>query len=246
MGRLARALIFLILLNPSAWAQDDTARAKEYYKEGERLLSEGRYKEAITAYQKGYELSQKPAFLYNMAVVHIEMEEYGPAYRLLVEYRTHAPASEWNNIDSMLDSIRPYVRNPWMKEQIPEETEISQPPTQAVEPTVQPISKTDDSDSSVLAYSVLGVSGITTIAGTILTVQARQAHKEAASLCLDQLCPSSAEPFLIRERNRALAADITFISGIVGLGAGVVLLSQPSRTAKWTVQGNTLWLHGQF
>ena len=80
MGRLAPTLIHALFLTPSAWAQDDIALAKAYYKQGERLLEEGRYKEAIEAYQKGYDLSQKAAFLYNMAVVYIEMEEYSPAY----------------------------------------------------------------------------------------------------------------------------------------------------------------------
>ena len=62
--------------------------------------------------------------------------------------------------------------------------------------------------------------------GTILTVQARQAHKEAASLCLDQLCPSSAEPFLLRAQSGA-RCDITLISGL--LAAGPVLFCSVNR-----------------
>ena len=61
MGRLAFTLLFSLFLTPSALAQEDIALAKAYYKQGERLLEEGRYKEAIEAYQKGYDLSQKPA-----------------------------------------------------------------------------------------------------------------------------------------------------------------------------------------
>ena len=57
---------------------------------------------------------------------HRDGRAHGPAYRLLVEYRTHAPASEWNNIDSMLDSIR-YVRNPWMKSKSQKKTRSHSP-----------------------------------------------------------------------------------------------------------------------
>ena len=244
MGRLASILFLLSTLPQIAFAEDDVARAKAFYIEGERLLAEGRYKEAIEAYQKGYDLSQKPAFLYNMAVVHIEMKEYSPAYRLLVEYRAQAPSSEWNNIDAMLDSIRPHVRSPWMKAQEQEKAELT-PPYQTDKPVSAPVASQEEKPP-VLAYTVLGTAGLSTIAGTVLTVQARQAHRSAADLCIDGICPSSAEAFLSRERHMAIAADITLIVGVAGIGAGALLLSQPTHTLRWTVQGHSLWLHGQF
>ena len=257
MGRLAITLLFSLILTPSALAQEDIALAKAYYKQGERLLEEGRYKEAIEAYQKGYDLSQKPAFLYNMAVVYIEMEEYGPAYRLLVEYRTKSPTSEWANIDSMLDDIRPKVRLPWVETNTAEinkaisersvleatQSEQAEPPQPAPLPSQ---SKSEAQSQPILAYGLLGLAGIGTVSGTIFTVQARSAHDSSASLCQGQLCPSEAEAFLLRENNMALAADISWVTSALGFGAGALLLSQHTSSMHWTFNHNSLRLHGQF
>ena len=254
MGRLALTLILSLFLTPSAWAQDDIALAKAYYKQGERLLEEGRYKEAIEAYQKGYDLSQKAAFLYNMAVVYIEMEEYSPAYRLLIEYRAQSPTSEWANIDAMLDDIRPKVNLPWVDSQ---SGEIKSNPTDdtVIETTdnVQPSPLLPESKPTaqaqaqpIVAYGLLGLAGIGAVSGTIFTVQARSAHDSSASLCQSQLCPAEAESFLLRESNMALAADISWVTGALSFGAGALLLSQHTSSMHWTLNHNSLRFHGQF
>lgn len=252
MGRLALTLIFSLFLTPSAWAQEDIPLAKAYYKQGERLLEEGRYKEAIEAYQKGYNLSQKAAFLYNMAVVYIKMEEYGPAYRLLIEYRTQSPTSEWANIDAMLDDIRPKVSLPWVDSQT---GEIKSNPTDdtVIEPIdndqpapLVPESIPTTQAQPMVAYGLLGLAGIGAVSGTIFTVQARSAHDSSASLCHGQLCPAEAESFLLRESNMALAADISWVTGALSFGAGALLLSQHTSSMHWTLNHNSLRLHGQF
>ena len=67
-----RALCLLTLLAavaPEALAQDATteARAKELYENGAALYEEGRYEEAILAWEEAYRLSSRPVLLFNIA-----------------------------------------------------------------------------------------------------------------------------------------------------------------------------------
>jgi tetratricopeptide (TPR) repeat protein len=44
--------------------------AREAFGEAERLYQLGRFEEAITAYERAYDLDQQPAFLFNIALAH--------------------------------------------------------------------------------------------------------------------------------------------------------------------------------
>ena len=50
-----------------AQANSDEVRAKELYRNGERLYEEGLYEDAVVAWERAYELSERPLLLYNIA-----------------------------------------------------------------------------------------------------------------------------------------------------------------------------------
>ena len=70
-------LILSILLNISvANAQEDEQVAKQLYLNGKMLFEEQRYEEAVIAWTKAYELSEKPVVLYNIAIAYEKLENY--------------------------------------------------------------------------------------------------------------------------------------------------------------------------
>ena len=70
-----------------AVAQDDGQVAKQFYLNGKMLFEEGRYEEAIIAWEKAYESSEKPVILYNIAVAYEKLESYQQAIDTLYRYQ---------------------------------------------------------------------------------------------------------------------------------------------------------------
>lgn len=83
MGRVSRILLS-IAISGTALAQDapPEQEARAYFDRGTRAFDEQRYVEALAAFSAGYELSHKPAFLYNMAECSRLMGDRGRAYDL--------------------------------------------------------------------------------------------------------------------------------------------------------------------
>ncbi len=80
-----------------AWAaptDDDRARAKEIFLNGQTLFKEGRYEDASIAFQEAYRLSEEPALLYNLAACAERLGKFDAAIDHLNRYRVYATADE--------------------------------------------------------------------------------------------------------------------------------------------------------
>ena len=92
-------LMLPLLLGVSvAVAQDDGQVAKQFYLNGKMLFEEERYEEAIIAWEKAYESSEKPVILYNIAVAYEKLESYQQAIDTLYRYRIYAPQEEQEDL----------------------------------------------------------------------------------------------------------------------------------------------------
>ncbi len=69
-------------------------RAKELFYNGQLLYEEQEYESAVLAWQKGYEITQLPAFLKNIALAHEANQDYPKAIDYLKQYRAFAPFEE--------------------------------------------------------------------------------------------------------------------------------------------------------
>lgn len=72
----------------------DDERAHTLYMNGERLYSEGRYEEAVVAFQAAYDLSQRPLLLFNLANAYERLGQLDDAVDALNRYRVFADPSE--------------------------------------------------------------------------------------------------------------------------------------------------------
>ena len=91
-------LILPLLSMSIAVAQDDGQVAKQFYLNGKMLFEEERYEEAIIAWEKAYEASEKPVILYNIAIAHEKLESYQQAIDTLYRYRIYASQEEQEDL----------------------------------------------------------------------------------------------------------------------------------------------------
>ena len=114
MNRSAPSLLLLTALSlglfgPVARAQGtpdaNQERAKELYQNGSLLYDEGRYEDAIIAFQEAYRLSEQPKLLYNIAQAQERLGRYQEALDTLSRYRAYAPAEEREALDRRIRNL---------------------------------------------------------------------------------------------------------------------------------------------
>ena len=106
MIRVATLLCLWCITSSVAWAQDDNeARARVLYQNGTTLYEEGQYEAAILAFEQGYNLSQLPAFLYNIANCYERLAEYDEAIKYLNQYRAFAAAEERERLERRIRAM---------------------------------------------------------------------------------------------------------------------------------------------
>ena len=72
-----------------------SARAKTYFENGARLVGEQRYAEALAEFSAGFELSQRPLFLFNMGEAARALGDAARARTFYRHYLTLAPNGEF-------------------------------------------------------------------------------------------------------------------------------------------------------
>ena len=86
---------FLIIVCHLAIAEEtDLGEARIFNNNGKMLFEEKRYENAIVAWQRSWEISQKPILLYNIALAYEEMENYEEAINFIYKYRSFAEPDE--------------------------------------------------------------------------------------------------------------------------------------------------------
>lgn len=112
-----------------------------------------------------------------------------------------------------------------------------------------------ESSAPTLAYVGIGVGVLGTAVGSAAGISAIVHRNAAAKACIDSRCPPSTWRDLQTARNMAIAADIGFLVGGVGLAfaVGAFLLDGPSRPKQsWLVapevgrRGAALNVEGRF
>lgn len=100
-------LSLFLLFSPMAMAQDDNrARAEELFYNGQLLFEDEEYKAAITAWQKGYELSNMPDFLKNIALAQEALGQYDEAIQTLNQYRALASFDDQEELKVWLEELK--------------------------------------------------------------------------------------------------------------------------------------------
>jgi tetratricopeptide (TPR) repeat protein len=91
----------------SAPVDDTKARAKALFDEGRAHYDLGRFAEALTAFEKAYEVMPLPAFLFNIGQCHFQEKRYGRAVFFYERYLEVLPdASNRATIEDLIVEAR--------------------------------------------------------------------------------------------------------------------------------------------
>lgn len=222
-------------------------RARELYLRGDRLYAEGSYDEAIAALKEAYELSRRPALLYDIANALERLGRYEEALHHLNWYAPSAPDHQRHVVLKRIRSLELRAEEQRHQEQgrreqgRPEQGRQEQgreasgreapvapapsaaPPSggqQRMEPPAPP--------APILGYALGGAGVLAIGAGVVLGLSASSAKSDAEEQCAGSgagvFCPVSAREALSDASGRALAADLAWGLGAVALGVGLYLV----------------------
>lgn len=236
---LLAGLVTTFALPATAQGEGEDMRAKELYRNGERLYEEGLYEDAIVAWELAYELSKRPLLLYNMANALERIGQWDEALQRINQYRALAPEEERETLDRRMRAIE---RRLEQKRKADKET--ARDPESGQSSKAGPVRPTTDGpDNNNLlqlrprpktaqetptgALVLIGFGGAGLTAGGILAGLAQQARSDAEAVCSGPaepiLCPTSARSSLNRDADLSIGADISLVAGGAAISAGVVL-----------------------
>lgn len=219
----------LLLACTLAHAQEsDDARARELYDNGAVLYEEGRYEDAVAAFEEAYKLSRRPALLFNIANALERLGRYEEALDVLSRYRAYAPADERETLDRRISNLERRIAE--AKEAAATAPAAVPPPVATVTPTA-PVTPLPASSPTLFRPVPLAIAGVGVAAlgvGAGLGGLTLAAHDEAAAGCApdhgDVLrCSAAATDALTRETGTAAAADVLMLAGVLGIGGGLAL-----------------------
>lgn len=197
------ACLFALLVG-SAAAQEvpvGDEYARELFVSGSSLYEEGRYREAIDAWEAGYSLSRRPLFLFNIANAYERLGDLRQAIHSLESYRSLAPLLERETLTRRIDTLS----ERWSQES----------PRRRLR---------------LLPAASLMVAGTSAVVGTAFGVSALRSRREAQELCVSGLCSDVARPVVVKERRQVVTADVAFAVSAAALSVGVVSLAYGGAT----------------
>lgn len=247
-GRWACILLAAItavgIAEPTAAAQQKTekaandVRARELFHKGDIAYAEGRYEEALRAFQEAYNLSERAQLLFNISNSLERLGRYQEAIDALEKYLASGKAKDRDVVNKRLDNLKRRVeeqeklaREEEEKRQREEEERRRREEFAAAtsnKGNTGPPAPPPAPPAPVLPWILLGGGGAVLATGAVFGILTLGARSDAKSGCADvssgHLCDADARSALDREKTFGLVADIGILSGVVLGGIGAYLL----------------------
>jgi tetratricopeptide (TPR) repeat protein len=232
-----------------AQPKDQDTHAKELFAKGDTAYAEGRYEEALAAFQEAYDLSKRPQLLFNVSNALERLGRLQEAVAALEKYLGSGKAKDREVVQKRLANLRKRV-DEQKKEQDriakeeeekekarKEKEEADRRKAELAPPEVREVplfqSQAPERPSKALPIALLVTGGVVLVAGGVFGAMTLSARGEAADGCKEgaagNLCSSDAKSALDREKTFGLITDISLLSGLVITGIGFYLfLAGPS------------------
>jgi len=220
-----------------AQSSKDT-RARELWTRGNHLFEEGKYEEALAAFEESYGLSKRPGTLVALANTYELLGRLDAAITTLRQYQPDAPPDEVEVIRKRISSLERRARRQGADsgatvpkpDPTPDSTS-GQTPDQTPDPTLGQVSEsrpTAPRQRPLGAWIVTGAGGAVVAVGLGLGLAASATRGDIDARCGSYqgqtFCPIDVEPLIDRQRRLALGADIAVGVGLATAAAGVVWL----------------------
>lgn len=223
-------------------------RARSLFENGASLYEEGRYEDAILAWEEGYRLSKRPLFLFNIANAQERLGKLEDALASLNRYRAFAPDEERDVLEKRVRNLEQRVKTastpvvPPTGSPSAGETQVGAP----AKPSSAPAGVSKPGTSPLLLPGVLLGAGVVGLGSGIASANAALIlQDELKTLCVAQdegwICPSDANDLLKAEASQArlstvgYAAGTAFLLGGLVVGAWQLFLAPPANAVGWRV-----------
>jgi tetratricopeptide (TPR) repeat protein len=245
-----------LLLSPAALAQEapeeapssslseeDLARATTLFENGRTLYEEARYREAISAWEECYKLTNRAQLLFNLANAHERLAEYDEAIEVLNKYRAFAEADEKGSLERRINNLDRLARE---KREAAEAAEAAN-----TGPEVPAETGSGTSGKTVAGVALMGVGAAAIVTGVVFGLSATSAGNNALDFCTEPvgdgkpLCSAEAQPFLDQNKSRALLSDVSFGVGVASAAVGAILVVT-GKGKSVSVGANSIRVSGQF
>lgn len=215
-----------------AAAPDD--RARVLYLRGDRLYQEGNYDDAAVAFQESYDLSGRPALLFNLANVYERLGRLEEALAALRRFAPDAPEHQQSTVNSRIASIEERLRS----EDAARRGDLRNGEADEAAPSMR-APQESAGPGRPIGITFLALGGAMLAGGIAAALLAKSAGDELDDACTGGLCPARVEDTFDQESRRALAADILLfgggalvIGGIIAVIAGAPSSSEDDTTAR--------------
>lgn len=224
--------------------------AKSRFRVGGMLYNEGRFREAAGEFEKAYEMSGKPALLYNMYIAYRDAGLTERAAEVLRKYLDEA--------SDIPDRRKLEVRLGAMEQTLEGESDGAAPEGDGTEQgapaetdgdaaaaTPEP-ARAEEGPSQVVPWTITGVGAAILVAASVTGITALNKTNDIEDACTDDgQCPADFP--LAQERADARkwvrATDVLWPIGVAALGTGLVLFflmgddesdDQAAQQTRWT------------
>ncbi len=196
---------------------ENEEQARRLFLLGDDLYMQGRYAEALAAFEESYELSGRALLLYNMANVHERSGDFEQALLKLEAYLPDSTDEERPRLRTRIESLRDRI------ERIEERRRREE-----AQLRLQAGGNQRPEEPLNVPALVTTLGGAVLLGGGIgLAVLARNAGSELEEGCSTTpsgtFCPDDLEGQVKRERRAAISADGLFVAGAVAIGVGIYL-----------------------
>jgi tetratricopeptide (TPR) repeat protein len=175
-----------------------------HFQSGQAYFETGEYESALNEFTRAYELSGRPALLYNIVLVHERLGNLEPAIEYLRRYLAEAPEAEEHRptLEARIASL---------ERRLAEERARPEVPVESSGPSISPFTwvSLGVGAAGLAVFGVFGILALSTAAD------------------LDDNCVtlgSCTADDVDSLGTYSLVADIGLVTGVVGAGLGVALL----------------------
>ena len=221
---------------------EDDERAREFFISGKSLYQDGRYRDALVAFETAYRKSARPAILRSIAYCHEKLGEFDSALAVLRRYRGLAAEEKIEGIDQAIRRIESQMiafleaelkRSEAEVFEPPPETQSPPPPPERPEPVYGERPRWRVGAGPIVLYSFAGAGAVV---GGVFALQAKRVRTETAALCSQGdaiFCRDTAATYINQDWLYSLIADTGFGVATAGFVGGTI----------WMVHENTSPTH---
>jgi tetratricopeptide (TPR) repeat protein len=197
------------------------AEAKRLFDQGAAAYAQGSYEDAIHAWEKSYELSQKPLIFESIANAWERLGDARKARDNLAKWRDSAPAEERDLLDARLRNLDARVQR---EDEAARKAAADQAQRAAA---ARAAAEASETKPWLPGAVLLGTGGALAIVGVALDGVAKSKRPDPSACKTvggQTFCMSSASSAIKTSNALAIAGDALWITGAAAATAGVVLV----------------------